>query len=236
LIFLAELNGLQTWDTGIGNAYLEAKTNEKVYIIAGPEFGDLEGHLLIIYKALYGLRSSGLCWHTRFSIVLRTEGFVPCKAEPNIWMRDNGELYEYIGVYVDDLAMAMVEPEPFVTILMNKHKFKLKGTGEIAFHLGCDFFWDEEGVLCMAPHKYIYKIIDGYKRMFGEKPRHTYHSPLEKGDHPEIDTSELLLGPADAQRCQSLIGSMQWAVSRGRFGIATATWTGPNKRSATYQR
>jgi hypothetical protein len=63
-------------------------------------------------------------------------------------MRDNGELYEYIGVYVDDLAMAMVEPEPFVAVLMNKYKFKLKGTGQIAFHLGCDFFRDEEGVLC----------------------------------------------------------------------------------------
>jgi hypothetical protein len=63
LIFLAELNGLQTcaWATDIDNTYLEAKTNEKVCIIAGPaEFGDLEGHLLIIYKTLYGLRSSGL--------------------------------------------------------------------------------------------------------------------------------------------------------------------------------
>ena len=42
MIFLAELNGLETWATDIGNAYLEAETNEKVYIIAGPEFGDVE--------------------------------------------------------------------------------------------------------------------------------------------------------------------------------------------------
>jgi hypothetical protein len=30
-----------------------------VCIIAGPEFGNLQGHVMIIYKALYGLRSSG---------------------------------------------------------------------------------------------------------------------------------------------------------------------------------
>jgi hypothetical protein len=60
LVFLAELNGLNTWATDNGNAYLEAKTSELVYSIAGPEFGDLEGHVLIIYKALYSLRSSGL--------------------------------------------------------------------------------------------------------------------------------------------------------------------------------
>jgi hypothetical protein len=60
VIFLAELNGLKTWATDIGNAYLEAETSEKVFIIAGPESGELEGHTLVIFKALYGLRSSGL--------------------------------------------------------------------------------------------------------------------------------------------------------------------------------
>jgi hypothetical protein len=59
IIFLAELNDMETWAADVGNAYLEAKTSERVYIIAGPEFGDREGHILIIFKALYGLRSSG---------------------------------------------------------------------------------------------------------------------------------------------------------------------------------
>ena len=42
----------------VGNAYLEAWTKEKLNIMAGPEFGPLEGHILIVDKALYGLRSS----------------------------------------------------------------------------------------------------------------------------------------------------------------------------------
>jgi hypothetical protein len=79
-------------------------SNEEVNIIVGPEYVDLEGNTLIICKALYGLRSSGLRWHEGFSIALRAEGFVPCEAEPDIWMRDNGETYEHIGVYVDGMA------------------------------------------------------------------------------------------------------------------------------------
>jgi hypothetical protein len=55
VLFLAELNHLQIWATDISNAYLEAYTNEKVYVIAGPEFKDRDGHILIISKALYGL-------------------------------------------------------------------------------------------------------------------------------------------------------------------------------------
>ena len=59
VLFLAELNKLEVYSMDIGNAYLEAQTSEKVYIIAGPEFGEREGHTLIIFKALYGLRTSG---------------------------------------------------------------------------------------------------------------------------------------------------------------------------------
>ena len=86
-VFLAELNDLKVYQTDVGNAYLKAKTKEKVYVIAGPEFQKLEGHILVIYKALYGLKSSGLRWYERFVDVLRDMGFTPCPAEPEIWMR-----------------------------------------------------------------------------------------------------------------------------------------------------
>ena len=58
-LFISELDGMEPWATDIGNAYLEALTSEKVYIRVGPDFGDLEGHLLIIYKVLSGLKTSG---------------------------------------------------------------------------------------------------------------------------------------------------------------------------------
>ena len=75
-------------------------------------------------------------------------GFEPSKAEPDIWMRPNGDHYEYTGVYVDDLLIVSRDPQAIVDILEQEHKFKLKGTGAISFHLGCDFFRDADGVLC----------------------------------------------------------------------------------------
>jgi hypothetical protein len=48
------------------------------------------------------------------------------------------------------------------------------------------------GIVHMAPKKYIEKMMMGYEQMFGEKLSTKVHSPLEKGDHPELDTSELL--------------------------------------------
>jgi Reverse transcriptase (RNA-dependent DNA polymerase) len=222
IIFLSELNGMETWAADVGNAYLEAKTSERVYIIGGPEFAEHEGHVLVIYKALYGLCSSGKMWAQRFSDCLREMGFIPSKAEPEIWMRHCGDKWEYIGTYIDDCAAALPNPKAIMDELTDRYKFKLKGVGPISFHLGCDFWREEDGTLCFAPKKYIQKMMDGYEQMFGKPPSsNNITSPLEKGDNPELDTTELL--DKEGQQCyMSLIGSMQWAVSLGRFNIQVA--------------
>ena len=138
-------------------------------------------------------------------------------------MKDYGDHYEYVAVYVDDLLIVSREPQKIVDLLTNVHLFKLKGTGPISFHLGCDYFRDKDGVLCYAPRKYIEKCIDNYKRLFGTNPKEAT-SPLVKGDHPELDTSEVL-DVKHTQIYQSLIGSLQWAIQIGRFDVATATMT-----------
>ena len=63
-MLLGELNGLKLLTGDISNAYLQSYTKEKVAFIAGKEFGPkLTGHTMIVDKALYGLRSSGLRYH-----------------------------------------------------------------------------------------------------------------------------------------------------------------------------
>ena len=43
-------------------------------------------------------------------------GFSPSKNEPDIWMREANGLWEYVAVYVDDLAFVMKDPESFANI------------------------------------------------------------------------------------------------------------------------
>ena len=186
---------------------------EKFCIIVGPEFGPFKVHHLLVDKALYGLQSSGARWHDEFSMCMCTEGFFPCRAEPDIWMRPADGHYEYVAVYVDDIAFAVNKSQEFVAQLSNKHNFKLKGTGPIDYHLGANFSRDMDGTLCMSPKKYIVeRLASSYLSMFGEKPKTKCKSPLERGDHPETDTSELL-DVEGIQQYHSLIGSLQWVVT-----------------------
>jgi hypothetical protein len=86
------------------------------------------------------------------------------------------------------------------------------------------FSRDSDGTLCITPLKYIEKMINHYEKIFGESPRQNVSSPLEKGDHPELNTSELL----DSQGIaifQSLIGALQWVITIGRFDVQTAVMT-----------
>ena len=82
VIFLGELNNLELCGADIGNAYLESYTNEKLFIIGGAEFEELEGFILIFNKALYGLKSSGRRWAEKFYDIIKDTGFTPSKADP----------------------------------------------------------------------------------------------------------------------------------------------------------
>ena len=82
---------------------------------------------------------------------------------------------------------------------------------------------DKHGVLCMSAQRFIKTIIDEYKQHFGEIPKEV-SSPIEHGTHPELDTSEFV-GSVGIRRHQSIVGSLQWAVTIGRFDIAPAVYT-----------
>ena len=220
VVFLSQLNDLEIWGADVGNAYLEAYTDPNLCIIVGPEFKELQVHLLIMIKTLHGTCSGGARWHDRLSDILQELKFKPSKADPDVWMRPEpgGTCYEYIAVYVDDLAIAAKDPQAFCNELKKKYNLKLKGVGPLEYHLGCTYNKDPDGTLAADHRRYVNKILESYERMFKEKPRKS-RPPLEGGDHPELHTPELC-DEHQTNQFQTLIGQLQWLISPGHFDIA----------------
>jgi hypothetical protein len=50
-------------------------------------------------------------------------GYLPSKADSDVWMIRNGNVWEYVAVYVDDLCLAMKSPEAFVKRLREECKY-----------------------------------------------------------------------------------------------------------------
>ena len=158
-------------------------------------------------------------------------GWKPCICDPDVWMKDYGSHYEYVCVYVVDLAVMSKEPALFFKQLKEIGKYKLKGEDVIKYHIGGDFYRDTDGILCYSAKTYIERMESTFKRLFPGEDIKKYSSPLAPNDHPELDTTEEC-NEADIVKYQSLIGAMQWAVSLCRYDIHCAVMTMGRFRAA----
>jgi hypothetical protein len=228
-MLLAELNGLRVEAADIGNAWLEACTKEKLCVVAGPEFGDQQGNIMVIVKALCGLRTSGARFQEKFADTLQAMNFFPCEVDPDVWMKDCGSHCEHVCVYVDDLAVMMKDPNAFFEELRQR-KHKLKGVGDVSYHLGGDFHRDPDGALAWGAKTHCKRIVNQCESIFGLPPKeHT--SPIDEDDHPELDiTAEA--NSEEIKQHQTLIGCFQWAISLGRYDVFCATMSVGRFRSS----
>ena len=209
---------MEVWGADIDNAYEEATTKEKLYIVARPEFEELQGHILVIHKALYGLKSYGFRWSQRIHDIMLQLGFKLCKADPCVCLREMKNKYEYIAIYVDDLLIASEKLQQIIQDFKEKLKLKINGDGQLEYHLGCDYKLDKDGTLVAQPTKYINKILESYKKMFPNENFLNVKSPLEKNDHPELDNTKLC-NEEQITKYMCMIGQLQWAITLGRCDI-----------------
>ena len=101
--FLVEaLNDLKVLAGDIQNAYLNAFTREKIYFKAGDEWKADKGKIIIITRALYGLKSSALMWCNHLADTIGNKlGFKSSLADPDLWYKamitsEEVEYYAYI--------------------------------------------------------------------------------------------------------------------------------------------
>ena len=126
---IAGLNGLQVMACDIQNAYLTADCREKIWTFAGPEFGSEAGTILIVRKALYGLKSAGAAFRSLLADALADIGYKPTKADPDVWLRpavkaDGFEYYKLVLCYLDDILSISDNPKATLTDLTTVSKLK----------------------------------------------------------------------------------------------------------------
>ena len=241
---IADANGLDCLCGDVSNAFVNAYTNEKIYCRAGPEFGDREGCIVIIDKALYGLVTSAERWHAHFSDSLRSLGFVPTRYDRDVWIRDRqaqhdvlnptgGDTsdtdsddevpdvtaapgYDYICTHVDDFKIVAKDCEQYMEEL--KKVYIIKNIGPPQYYLGNDYT-QQNGKTYVSAKTYCKEAVSRLERLYGclKKQR----SPMPKDDHPEMDTSAFL-DDEGIRTYQMLIGMANWIVMIGRWDIAHA--------------
>ena len=127
----AALNGVDVIAADIRNAYLQAPSSQKDYVICGTEFGlEHVGKRALIRRALYGGKTAGRDFRNHLRSCMRHLGFVSCKADTDVWMRatkknDGSEYWEYVLLYTDDVLVVSEHGEKFLRTELGKY-FELK--------------------------------------------------------------------------------------------------------------
>ena len=103
---IAALNGVEIMSCDLENAYINAMCCNNIWFEGGTECGEDKVKLLIVVRALYGLKSAGSSWHASLAQVLKDLDFVSMLADLDVWIReavrgDGFKYYEMLFVYVD---------------------------------------------------------------------------------------------------------------------------------------
>ena len=227
---IVALNDLEVFAADIGNAYLNAPCREKIWTIAGPEFGTDSGCIMVVKRALYGLKSSGAAWRAMLAQTLMDLGYKSSRADPDVWIRPqtkpNGfEYYEMILVYVDDILHLSHNIKPTMEALGKLYQLKEEACGEPKRYLGANVgkfqLPDGKEVWSMSANDYIRNAVKNLEETLARentKLKGKADRPLPLSYRPEIDVSPLLSDEM-ANRYQNLIGVLRWACELGRLDI-----------------
>ena len=78
--------------------------------------------------------------------------------------------------------------------------------------MGADYYHDPDGTMVSQPKKYIEKLKETYIRLFNTEPSKGLKTPLEKNDHPGLDTSDILEGQ-QVNHNLTMVGKLQWLIA-----------------------
>jgi hypothetical protein len=194
----------------------------------GPEFGDNEGKIAIITRALYGSKSAALSWRLAISGVIQNLDFQMCQADNDVWMRKGtnaagDHVWEYVLVYSDDLLVISKDPQGILTNIDQYFKLKEGSVKPPTQYLGANIGQVElpDGTVAwwMSPTMYTKAAVENietwvHKR--GQKLPTRTSCIFPNKWKPELDVTPEL-NDVDANYYQQQIGVLRWMVELGRI-------------------
>ena len=230
---LAALNDLEVKTSDVKNAFLTAPCDEKVYTRLGPEFGEDEGKLALIVRALYGLRSAGQSYTRHIADCMRHLGWKPCLADSDLWYKamvrpeDGFKYYAYILLWVDDVLAISHDATAALKELDRYFPMKKGSIGDPDLYLGAKLrkvtLANGVEAWSLSPSKYVQEAVrttEARMRKKGILFVKRVSRPWPANYVAELDaTPELDAG--DANDYQSIIGILHWIVELGRVDMIT---------------
>jgi hypothetical protein len=224
---IAGLNDLDVLAGDVTNAYLNAPCREKIWFEGQIETGEDHGKVLVITRALYGLKSSGAAWRADLAATLRDLHFSSTQADPDVWIRSAGTHYDMILVYVDDILIFSKDPRTIMNQLGELYELKPESVKEPDVYLGANIekiqLRDGRTVWGMSSKTYVKNSVKVVEALLREddpdaKLKSTAKNPFPSGYKPELDVTPELNDHLTSRYLQ-LMGILRWVIELGRVDM-----------------
>ncbi|RYC78724.1 hypothetical protein BFJ63_vAg18401 [Fusarium oxysporum f. sp. narcissi] len=195
------------------NAFVNAKLDKPVFMRMPPGYRKPRT-VLMLQKALYGLRESPLLWQKELTATLSELGFQPVPHEP-CCMTKGGII---VFFYVDDIVLAYRKRREDVVQRITRalqNKYKLTGGSPLQWFLGIEIIRDrEKKLLWLSQSDYIDKIAN-----LADRTDLQHDVPMRR---EELLPYEELASLASIRRYQRKTGSILYAAVITRPDVAFA--------------
>lgn len=175
----AEL-GLKVYGGDINTAYLNAKLSIPQYVKNIEGFPcEVDGHIYIVCKALYGLRQAGREWNDEINQWLITHGFQRSTTEPCLYFKINCNEIMIVLIYVDDILCATnIEGNKTKLFYELGQKYGIKDQGFLHTYLGIEIDQNDLGI-SIHQKKFTKEILE----QFGYDKANGVGNPMEVNMH-----------------------------------------------------
>ena len=176
----------------IGNAFIQSDTKEKIFTKFGKEFGDLNGCMAVIVRALYGLTTSAERFRTKFADLLRGIGFKCSRYDRDVWVCPcpSGNGYDYICTHVDDFKIIADHLEEYLRLIFDV--LFVKSHDQRDYYLGNTYTYHPQFYMWTYNCKtYEKEALQKAEAILGPFPKRKTPFPVSDC-HLETDQSPLL--------------------------------------------
>jgi transposase InsO family protein len=208
LLALGTYEDLEIRQIDVVSAYPRSKLHATVYMKPPKALKCPKDAVLLLNRALYGLKQSGREWYIEACRGLKSLGFSPCFSEPSVFITTDRSVI--IGLYVDDMVVLGDNLRAVQKAIQGiASLWEIKDLGDVSLILGLRIRRNrQERTLCIDQSEYIQGLIERF-RLGDAKPLNL----------PINDRTALTIGQPGEQQAdqgiyQEAIGCMTW-VSRG---------------------
>lgn len=152
----------------IKTAFLHGDIKEDLYVKQPKGFvkQGYEHYVYKLHKALYGLKQASKSWNDKLNDVLVKNEFERSSADPCLYVKNIGEQYLYLLVYVDDILICYsqesMQDEVQNVLELFGSVFEYRDLGEVSFYLGIQIERNSDGIYSVFQSNKIIEMLEKF--------------------------------------------------------------------------